>query len=98
MRAMEAQTWEPLWRPFTMRRTLVALALTFSLSVPSSSPFDRLWTLLSSFLSPTVEAPTAENKLGCGMDPNGQCQPALRQPLDIGCGMDPDGTLCQPGS
>jgi len=73
-----------------MRRTLIALAVASSLGVPGPYRLlEPLWNLLSSLGS---DAPTT--KIGCGMDPDGKCAPAVASPQtqsDIGCGMDPSG-------
>ena len=80
-----------------MRRTLVALSLTASLATAPAGLLERFWTLLSALWDdpPAVHQP--QTKAGCGMDPDGLCQPTPRPQIDGGCGMDPSG-LCQPGS
>ena len=73
-----------------MRRTLIALTLASSLSVPSPYRLlEPLWTLMASLWP---DAPVG--KIGCGMDPSGLCAPNSASPqtqTDIGCGMDPNG-------
>jgi hypothetical protein len=73
-----------------MRRTLIALTLASSLSVPSPYRLlEPLWNALSSLWS---GAPVT--KIGCGADPSGLCAPASVTPQaqsEIGCGMDPSG-------
>jgi len=73
-----------------MRRTLIALAVASSLSVPSPYRFlEPIWNLLSSLGS---GAPVA--KAGCGADPSGLCSSASTAPqaqTEIGCGADPSG-------
>jgi hypothetical protein len=76
-----------------MRKALLVLGLTASLLASGAnrpSPLDPLWAFLSSIWAgqPTADA-------GCGMDPNGRCQPAPQPTPDEGCGMDPNGC---PGS
>ena len=52
-----------------MRRTLVAVTLASSLlSLPSGRFLQPLWNLVSSLWA----APAQE---GCGMDPDGKCNP-----------------------
>lgn len=73
-----------------MRRTLIALTVASSLSIPSPYRFmEPLWDLLSS-----LGSGTPVTKAGCGMDPSGLCTPASTAPQaqsEIGCGMDPFG-------
>jgi hypothetical protein len=71
-----------------MRKALVALTLAAALAAGRPAVLDHLWTLLTSVWS--ASSPDA----GCGMDPDGRCNPAP-QP-DEGCGMDPNG--CPQGS
>ena len=73
-----------------MRQVLLVAAIAASLLNPGTSATlaDSLWHLLSSAW--------AAADAGCGMDPNGRCQPAPAPRTDAGCGMDPDG--CPSGS
>lgn len=75
-----------------MRRSFVVLVLAASLVNAPSGLFDPLWAFLSSLGGGSVST-----KAGCGLDPNGQCQPAPQPTSEIGCGLDPDGR-CNPGS
>ena len=71
-----------------MRRSLVAATLATFLLIPRASHatvLDPLWAFFSSFWSGATE------KAGCGMDPFGQCAPAVQPKSDAGCGADPDG-------
>ena len=71
-----------------MRRSLVAATLAAFLLVPRASHatvLDPLWAFFSSLWSGTLE------KEGCGMDPSGQCAPAVQPKSEEGCGMDPFG-------
>lgn len=60
-----------------MRRILLVVAVTASLSTPGT--FATLWSFVSSIWSDA----------GCGWDPSGQCLPAPQ--TDAGCGWDPYG-------
>ena len=83
-----------------MRRTLIALAVASSLSVPSPYRLlEPLWNLLSALkagcgmdpsglCAPASTAPQVPSDIGCGADPSGRCTSAQS---DIGCGMDPNG-------
>ena len=80
-----------------MRRTLVALSLTASLTAAPSAILDRLGSLLSAVWGdpPAVHQP--QTKEGCGADPSGLCNPSPQPQSDAGCGADPSGH-CNPGS
>jgi hypothetical protein len=83
------------------RRTLAAVALAASLAAPSpAGPFERLWSFLSTFWDAVTDAPAPppQTKIGCGMDPNGQCNPAPAPQLEGGCGADPNGGCSGSGS
>lgn len=74
-----------------MRQAAALILLTASLLTVPASSLDQLWSFLSSVWVP---ATTDE---GCGLDPDGGCQPAPT--IDAGCGLDPDGKpACQQGS
>jgi hypothetical protein len=75
-----------------MRRSFVAMVLAASLINAPSGLFDPLWT----FLSP-LWGGSADTKIGCEWDPNGQCLPAPQPTSEIGCEWDPSGR-CIPGS
>jgi len=78
-----------------MRRALLAFAVASSFGTMPSHLLDPLWALLG-----PLRLTSPVTKIGCGMDPNGQGNPApapLQPQKDIGCGMDPDGH-CVPGS
>lgn len=77
-----------------MRRTLVALAVSASfLPTSTSGLFDNFWALLSSLwgCAPYIEA-------GCGMAPDGHCQPIPSPQRKEGCGMDPSGRCLAPAA
>ncbi len=72
-----------------MRRALITFVLSgFLAGSLATQPnlLDQIWSLVLSWSSPDA---------GCGMDPNGNCQPALPAQTDEGCGMDPSGG-CRP--
>lgn len=88
-----------------MRRFLVAVALTTSLTQPAF--FEPLWAFLSSVWSgastdagcgadPWGGCAPEQPDAGCGMDPNGVCAPDTQEDTDAGCGWDPFG--CPKGS
>ena len=72
-----------------MHKILTAFVLALSLGTSIPVFFDSFWSHFSTLWSSAKE--------GCGMDPNGQCQPAPSDQADEGCGMDPSGR-CLPGS
>lgn len=76
-----------------MRKALFALGLTASLLASGASQpslLDPLWAFLSSIWT------GQPSDIGCGMDPDGRCQPNPQPNTEIGCGMDPNG--CPKGS
>ena len=70
-----------------MHRTLAAMALVALLGAAApSSLLDRLWSLLSSFWSSTLNS-----DVGIGWDPNGGHTPPTGTQSDEGVGWDPYG-------
>ena len=70
-----------------MRHATLIILLTAPLLTAPTSSLANLWSFLASAWAPE----TIDN--GCGLDPNGSCQPAPT--IENGCGLDPSGS-CQP--
>jgi hypothetical protein len=74
-----------------MRRMTLPILLAASLIAFPTASLDQLWSYIT-----LVWTADLTNE-GCGLDPNGACQPTPS--TDAGCGLDPYGRpLCPPGS